>query len=226
MPHDDVTLIIQGPVSHNGKLGKGILNIPTYKKFVGKIIISTWISPEVKPSKRFLINNDVTYLEDSPSKYESFFNWHNVNYQTVTSLNGVNKTKTEYVIKSRSDEYYTDLSSFIEKMKFYGECLITSEPFYREARTPRSISDHLMGGKTSKIKSMFTAVYEKCKNNEVQLTSPTYAPEDLYRDNFDGANITIKMNQLGQFWSKVGNNRITRKQYDENFSDGRRRVRR
>ena len=73
---------------------------------------------------------------------------------------------------------------------------------------------------------MFTAVYEKCKNNEVQLTSPTYAPEDLYRDNFDGANITIKMNQLGQFWSKVGNNRITRKQYDENFSDGRRRVRR
>ena len=82
------------------------------------------------------------------------------------------------------------------------------------------------GSKTSKIKSMFTAVYEKCKNNEVQLTSPTYAPEDLYRDNFDGANITIKMNQLGQFWSKVGNNRITRKQYDENFSDGRRRVRR
>ena len=94
MLHDDVTLIIQGPVSHNGKLGKGILNIPTYKKFVGKIIISTWILPELKPSKRFLINNDVTYLEDSPSKYESFFNWHNVNYQTVTSLNGVNKTKT------------------------------------------------------------------------------------------------------------------------------------
>lgn len=222
MKHDDLTIVLQGPADSSGKIGRGILNIPSYKEFTDNIIISTWINPKVKPSRRFLERNEITYIEDDPEKYSDFFDWSNIHYQTATSLNGIKIVTTKYVIKSRTDEYYSDLSHFISVMKQNQNSLVTSEPFYRDTRSPRDISDHLMGGKTSKMQDMFGKVYEKCKANKVEQSS--YAPEDFYRDNFDGPNVIVKMDKFGQFWSKVGNRKITRREY-EGFSDGRRRVR-
>ena len=59
MKHDDVTLVLQGPLlSMSGKIAPVLSpkKIQNYKKYVGKIVISTWDHHRVKPSKRFLVS--------------------------------------------------------------------------------------------------------------------------------------------------------------------------
>jgi hypothetical protein len=225
MKHDDLTIVIQGPANRLGKIGKGILNIPSYKKYTDNIIISTWINPEVKPSKRFLEKNGVIYIEDDPEKYSSFLKFNNVHLQAATSLNGMKVVKTKYAIKVRTDESYSDLNIFIDTMKSNEELLITSEPFYRRPLLKRydeeyaysMISDHVMGGKTKKIRKMFSTTSKKCRTHKIpQITTfrgVQYCPEDLLRDCFQGEFKIVHMEDLGRFWCKVGNARITNKTY-------------
>jgi hypothetical protein len=110
-------------------------------------------------------------------------------------------------------------------MKSNEELLITSEPFYRRPLSKRydeeyaysMISDHVMGGKTKKIRKMFSTTSKKCRTHKIpQITTfrgVQYCPEDLLRDCFQGEFKIVHMEDLGRFWCKVGNSRITNKTY-------------
>lgn len=225
MKHDDLTIVIQGPTSRSGKIGRGILNVPLYKRYTDNIIISTWNDSEIKPSKRFLEKNDIVYIEDDPKKYSDFIKFDNLHLQTATSLNGMKVTDTKYVIKFRTDECYSNLDILIETIKNNEDFLVTSEPFYRRPHEKRyssgyiksMISDHVMGGKTKKIRKMFSKVHKKCRTHSIpEITvfqGMQYCPEDLLRDCFSGGFKTISMEDLGNFWCKVGNARLNNKNY-------------
>lgn len=220
MKHDDVTLVLQGPLhTRSGALCRGIYNIPIYKEFVGPLIISTWKHDGIKPAKRFLKNNNATYIEDNPKKYKNMYSHQNVNLQIASSLNGIREVKTKYVIKVRCDEQYEDLSIFIDTMKRYPERLVTQEPFNgihnfkNETDTDRIknfISDHVMGGLTTKIMDMFNTAYTRCCDYDVPRKQ---LPEDLLRSCFKDQNIWVSIEDFGDFVFKMQTDRVTRSLY-------------
>ena len=212
MKHDDITIVLQGPLNtRGGSMSRGVYNIPTYLQFVGAAIISTWKDPSIKPSKRFLKNNNTTYIEDDPKKYSKMVNWMNMNLQIASSLNGLKKVKTKYAIKVRCDEKYEDLSVFIDTMKKNPNLLTTQEPFYRHTQKRHWISDHVMGGLTTKMAEMFELAYDRCYNHEVPMEPGSeYAPEHLLRDCFDGDNVWVSIEDFGDFIFKIQGDRITR----------------
>ena len=220
MKHHDVTIVLQGPL-HNksGSLCRGIHNIPTYMKFVGSSIISTWKNDGPKPTKKFLAANSTRNIEDDMDKYSNMYNRMNINFQIASSLNGIKEVKTKYVIKARCDERYEDLSMFIETIKANPERLITQKPCYRDGLGENHswISDHLMGGLTVKIKDMFEKAYNRCYTHDVPHE---YAPEFLLKECFDGDNGWVRMEDLGAFLFKMGTERITRGVFIETRGEG------
>lgn len=169
MKHDDVTLVLQGPLSNmSGKIGTILSpkNIEIYKKYVGKIIISTWDHYKLKPSKKFLSRNEITFIEDSLEKYKEYYNSSNVAYQAVTSLNGISLVDTKYVIKARCDEMYTDLSKFIQVMKSSPDKLTTSNFLFTSDEFCKfHPSDHVIGGKTEGVKGLFNNAVRICRES-------------------------------------------------------------
>jgi len=220
MKNNDVTLVLQGPLhTRSGALCRGIYNIPTYKKFVGSSIISTWKNDGDKPTKQFLKANNTTYIVDEEDKYSNMYNWMNINFQIVSSLNGIKEVTTKYVIKARCDESYGDLSIFIETMRANPEKLITQKPNYRDGlgQNYSWISDHLMGGLTVKVRDMFERAYSRCYTHDVPHE---YAPEFLLKECFDGENEWVRMEDLGDFVFKMGTERITRGMFIETRGEG------
>ena len=161
---NDVTIIIQGPMGQkiaNG-LAKGIKNLETYVQF-GKIIISTWKNNPIRPSKKFLSKHNITMIESDPDIYKNMYSNANMNYQVASTLNGLKKVDTKYVIKIRSDEYYSDLSKFIEKIKNNPEKIITNNFFFsQDDYEPFHPSDHVIGGTTENLLSMFNYAFKVC----------------------------------------------------------------
>ena len=64
-------------------------------------------------------------IESDPDIYKNMYSNANINYHVASTLNGLKKVTTKYAIKLRSDEYYSDLSKFVEKIKNNPEKVIT-----------------------------------------------------------------------------------------------------
>jgi len=182
--HADVTIVIQGPsVSVSGKLGAAFRNLENYSKHVGNIVISTWDDSKVKPSKRMLNRLGIKYVEDSKDHYKNHYNSSNIAYQSATSLNGLKLVKTEYAIKVRCDEKYTDISKFIKVMKSAPEKITTSNfLFTSDDFSQFHISDHVIGGKTENLIGMFDNTSMLCKHY-TNKTDPITG-SDLAIDNY------------------------------------------
>ena len=150
MKHEDVTIVMQGPI------GEGLTYLDNYLNLVGRVIVSTW-------NNRVEIKN-ATLVTDDIKKYENYYSNANICYQAASSLNGMKQVNTKYAIKVRCDEYYTDLSKFIELVKSDPEKLTTHNFLF----TPNNLeqfhpSDHVAGGYTHNILGMYQTALEFCK---------------------------------------------------------------
>ena len=174
---NDVTLVIQGPMGQkiSSGLAKGIKNLKSYLKF-GKIVISAWSNNKLKPSKKFLFNHNITLVEANSEDYKHMYNNANMNYQVASTLNGLKKVNTKYAIKLRSDECYSDLTKFIEKIKDNPEKIITSNFFFSQNDyEPFHPSDHVIGGTTENLLSMFNYAFKVCKKESgVEVLTSDY----------------------------------------------------
>lgn len=188
MKHEDVTIVMQGPLLSTSGAAEGLRYFDNYLSLVDKIIISTWndhrntnsfiglynvmniISGKNPANKliadirRIIGDRNIDLVTDDITNYNDYYNNANVAYQSATSLNGLKKVDTEYVIKLRCDEYYTDLSEFIDLMKSAPEKLTTNNflfaPDYHEQF---HLSDHVIGGYTHNILGMFQTALDFCK---------------------------------------------------------------
>jgi hypothetical protein len=129
---------------------QGIYNIDIYPILIcilfifGNIIHSTW---------KHLDNFNEISSTVSSNKWR---NQYNIYYQTYTTLVGLDKVETEWVIKVRADEFYNDWSIFIDRMKSNSDKIVCNNVyFYYGKRRVYHISDHILGGKTDNIKLMF-----------------------------------------------------------------------
>jgi len=87
-----------------------------------------------------------------------YFNRQNIYFQSIGTLGGLNNITTEYAIKFRTDEYYSDIEGFIDTVKSMPEKIITNNVLARKfSKYPYHISDHVIGGTTKNMKLMFEA---------------------------------------------------------------------
>lgn len=152
---DDLTIVIQGRIHPIG-----IDTIPTYLQF-GKVIVSSWsddpnlntlLTSEFLSQIRVVLNwRDPELLNHQrDGKYD---NDGNIYLQCLSTLGGIRAADTDYVIKIRSDESFSDLTKLIEKLE--SGKVVMSNRFARKRGSPFHGGDTYFGGKTSLLLRSF-----------------------------------------------------------------------
>lgn len=151
---ENVTILIQGKVTQE-----------TYNFYVEKypqypIVVSTWSDN----------NLDLSYfpynLQVVKAKLPTIKGEQNMNYQFVSTINGLNCVQTEYVIKVRGDEYYSNIHTIEESIKSNPDKIWSAPIFFRHFKHFKyHISDHIIAGKTQELKFMFGAAKYAFDNN-------------------------------------------------------------
>lgn len=165
------SILIQGPLNE-----RSINTIPRYLKY-GEVIVSCWesdnlslISPH-KDKVKLIVNK----LKDLPSYQESAGSHTPWIFQNHTTLKGLEQCKTFNCIKVRSDESFPDLDAFIQRIiinkdmknsgtNFLNENKITTSNIYfrKDAEKKFHPSDHIIGGKTSRLLEVFKKSVDLC----------------------------------------------------------------
>jgi hypothetical protein len=153
---NELTILLQGVI--NDETFK--LWIKNYKDY--NVILSVWEDSNIE-------------LYDIPKNWEVITNQYplirfkktaNFDYQLISTINGLKKVKTNWVIKARTDEYYSNLNLFFEKMKQNSEKIVTSSMFFRKWGLYKfHCSDKIIGGTADNLKRMFNKAVENITNN-------------------------------------------------------------
>jgi hypothetical protein len=162
---EKVTILIQGPLNNIS-----LENIKNYEKF-GPIIVSHWdvepseikykfpIISKLKRNKRIkFVSRTLPNLEKKIGILkDSTFYW-----ALESTYNGITECETEYVVKTRSDEYFTNLKPIITKaLKFEGKKFVCGNIFIRDYKEyPMHIGDHVFCLKTSDMFLMYKNLYK------------------------------------------------------------------
>lgn len=150
------TLLIAGPDHENVKkmvqLNEGLAT---------KIVVSRWENGNshglVSPVQ--IVASPLPGLE----KLNRLHNSQNIYLQATTVLAGLEKVDTPYVIKTRSDEFFSNLALMVEA--FNPKKLLFANIFIRDVSyRPYHISDHLFIGSTDRIKSAFISLKRYIEN--------------------------------------------------------------
>ena len=143
---EDVTILIQGKITQE-----------TYNFYVEAypqypIVISTWSNHQLDLS--YFPNNLKLVQTHLPKNSGE----QNMNYQFVSTLNGLDNVKTKYVLKFRGDEYYSNIDTLVESIKSNTNKIWTAPIFFRHTHHFKyHISDHIIGGTIESIKFMYSA---------------------------------------------------------------------
>lgn len=147
---ENVTIIIQGKIEQE-----------CYDFYITRyhncpVIISTWSDCKIDFSN--LPHNFKLIIAPFPKEC----GYQNMNYQFVSTLNGLDVVKTKYVIKMRGDEFWSNPENIYQSMINESEKIHSSPVFFRAWQfCEYHISDHIIGGLTENVKLMF----EKTKYN-------------------------------------------------------------
>lgn len=167
MEFKDITFVIQGPVIEQ-ITEKSITNIKNLFP-ESTIILSTWKNENIIDINVDLIieNNDpgptiLSYGKDNHPKTV------NINRQICSTINGLNKVKTKYAVKLRSDNilHANDFIYYLEKFKcknskysLFDKKIIYSNLFAKEitkgTRIPYFFSDFFHFGTTRDLKKLW-----------------------------------------------------------------------
>jgi len=169
----DFTLIIHGPLT--------IYTMFTLYRYVHDFNIVV-VAP--KPTTKNNIVKEIDELVSSPEANISLIlygdvlreEYNNVQnkYLHFFSVNmGLNLANTNYTIKMRSDEFYSNLTPFMESIRKSPEKITTGDVFFRNAKIPFHPSDHLVGGTTENMRLVFEQAKLMCE-----------IPEDKHDDSF------------------------------------------
>lgn len=178
----ELSIIVQGTL----KNPRFLKSLEHYKEVShGNVILSTWDcwARDVDPSW------GIQTVFNQPPAYR-FFNLANIGCQCITTISGCLSARTKYVIKVRSDEYRTNLWSFLGKMFMNPDKLICDNIFFRPTNyRALHCSDHVMGGKTKALYHTFRNAINFCRkhpNYDSKLPLPTHLVGLQERPNFDG----------------------------------------
>jgi hypothetical protein len=149
-----ITFVIQGPVTC-----ETIKTTKICKKY-GEVIVSCWDND--CPN---LIKNLGRHAKIIKNKFfkPKGYNFQNIQYHIKTFFEGVRAAKTDYVIKLRSDEYFTDISNLVDTARKNPNKITTCNFLFRPDVLFHP-SDHIIGGKKKSLFSMLVWSEEFIKN--------------------------------------------------------------
>ena len=152
----NVTILLQGKILQE-TIDFYVENYPT-----ANVVISTWIGSELDFSKLPQTYNVVL------SKLPKEGGHQNMNYQILSTINGLRFVETDYVIKIRGDEYYSNMEYITNEVVMNPKKIHCSPVFFRHwDYMAYHISDHIIAGTTNNIKLMFEKTKFYTENNLV-----------------------------------------------------------
>jgi|LauGreDrversion4_2_1035121.scaffolds.fasta_scaffold128467_2 hypothetical protein len=160
----DLTIILQGRC----EIEQIKLWIENYSEW--NVIISTWIDNNIPfniPPNWKIIKSEY------PERYAPF---QNVDYQITSTLNALNLVQTNYVLKVRADEYWSNLYKIYDELNS-DEKILCGSMFFRplDSPYPFHISDHILFGTNDNMKKMFN----KAKENLILNLKDNNTPESI-----------------------------------------------
>ncbi len=160
-----ITFIVQGIVCEDLPIWISILLL------YGKVKVSIWNMYKFHEIQQFVLNKFV-------------WNNQNIYYQVYTTLKGLESIDTEFVVKVRSDEIFTDLTEFINNIYDHPSKLHCTNIFLRKkSNYPFHISDYIIGGKTIDIHHMFEGAKHVLENhiprNKKYFDKCVWCPEQI-----------------------------------------------
>ena len=192
---ENVSIVLQGKIcndidiyhtlSHYISYGQVILSI--YKDLTDINVINRICQyfPSVHIVNNNIIQNEIDLK--SIGKFSGIPYHDNCYHQICTTLKGLDKVISKYVIKSRTDHYYASLNNFIKFMIDQNK-IITSSVYVRGVDWTRyHLSDMLFGHYTNEIKLLFnlalTNYYPGCP--EIVIWKPFL----FYKASLDNINL-------------------------------------
>jgi hypothetical protein len=175
---ENTTILIQGNIEQE-----------CYDFYVGNysncpVVISTWTTCKINFSN--LPKNFKLIIAPIPSES----GYQNINYQLISTLNGLDLVKTKYVIKMRGDEFWSNPENIHQSLVDAPDKVHSSSVFFRAWQfCEYHISDHIIAGKTENIKLLFEKTKYNWDNNRLNVSKykengvfikyiSTHAPEE------------------------------------------------
>lgn len=150
----DLTILIQGRCEAE-QLQLWIDNYSDWN-----VIVSTWDDYNLNLN---FPNNWNIIKSEYPIR---FCDMQNIDLQLVSTLNGLKEVQTDYVIKVRGDEFFSNLHLVYNKMKEVHPKVLVSSLFFRPLGLYLyHISDHFICSTTENVKLMFEKTYDLLTNH-------------------------------------------------------------
>jgi len=160
---NNFTLLIQGPILRN------LITMCDMQKHM-ETVVSTWIHPRVDNEVMLFYRTNLRPIINEIPNLEGVYNEQNRYLQFVSTYAGLNEVDTEYVIKIRSDEYYSNLMPAIEKFLENPNKILTSNIFFRKTSYLRyHPSDHIIIAKTQLLREVYENCIAECELNGENL---------------------------------------------------------
>jgi hypothetical protein len=155
---EKIDIVLQGPYTN---FTDEIINSYLNLHFIDKIIVSCW---DIDKKEEYQ-SDRVEFVRNC--NYPSYSGVLNVNLQIVTSLEGIKKSQSNYVVKMRSDQKFThqgiiNMFNFFIKNKQNKKIFICGD-FFAHLFHPR---DHVFWGYKEDMINLFDIPFEineKCK---------------------------------------------------------------
>jgi hypothetical protein len=177
MKHDDVSIIIQGPISEIT-----LFALSNYSKYAEVILSFSFSSTETNLFKNFFGSKFkiVTYKESEILQAKKNLNNGNEAYQFYSTKIAAEASNKKFCIKTRSDEYYENIDYFINYLKNNENLVVTNNVFFRRFEYWRfHPSDHIFASKTELMKNAFKILWDsvliKDKNERYEKYKYYYA---------------------------------------------------
>jgi hypothetical protein len=143
---NNYTILIQG------KIDRGMMNLwlKNYKDY--HVVLSVWEDEDL--SQYQIPNNWKIVINQYP--LIRFRKEANLDYQIITTLKGIEYVKTNWVIKVRADEYYSNLDIVYDRIVKFPNKIVTSSVFFRKWGMYKfHCSDKLIAGTVDNVRLMF-----------------------------------------------------------------------
>ena len=157
---------------------QGVINPKTFNLWIKnysdyKVVVSIWEDEDLTnytiPTNWKIVKNKYPLVR--------FCKVANLDYQIITTLAGLVKVSDKWVIKMRTDEYYSNLDKVFKKMKQNPEKIVSSSMFFRKYGLYKfHCSDKLLGGTTENLVGMFESTLQ---NLEMKLWNETIPESQL-----------------------------------------------
>lgn len=171
--NDNITILIQGPPNP-----RSLDHIDEYRK-LGNVLVSCW-DDNIPKCDVPVVSGPLpqqSYYSNTPNKTFS--------YQVHSIYNGLRAVKTDYVIRTRSDEFY-NLSPLIDKYNFRDDVILCGNIFFKAwSCYSFHMGDHLFIGRTDVLREAYHNLVSnvlRYNNKGCAERSSSYAILDAFHE--------------------------------------------